>query len=128
MQWNDRWTRMWHYYPDGRRLGLDPRRHLIHSAGDTPGIDVEVYAFWKSMDVKLLRFAFRKGLTLGDDSIGMLAALQTFDLVKMPFNAGFEYGPQWVCPRDASIWRPVRSSEDAEAVASELLQLAYGMT
>lgn len=125
MNWNPEWTGHWHYYPDGRRLRIDPRAHLIHRLGDTPGIDVGVYAFWKQRGVPVLRFGFRPGRTL-NGAIGLVAAFATFDLVKMPFDAGADYGEQWVAPADAAVWHPVHTPEEAEATIAGLMALSYG--
>lgn len=125
--WNPEWTTGWHYRPNGRRTDINPRKHLIHCLGDTPAIDVGVYAYWKQRAVRLLRFDFTAGMRRFDGAIGLVAAFATFDLFKTPWDGGAEYGEQWVVPVDAAcVWHPFRSAEDGEAVAAELLTLAYG--
>lgn len=127
MLWLPEWTAEWHYAPDGRRWRINPRKHLLHRLGSTPGVDVGVYAYWRARHVRLMYFVFREGMVRPHDgAIGLVAAMSTFDVVKMPVDGG-EYGMQWAVPRDAAhVWHPILYAEEADAVIAEVMALAYG--
>lgn len=98
-----------HYTADGHRYKVNPKKHLLHSAGDTPALDARAVRWWSDHGVQTVFVHLTDGRVMEADLCLFVAGARTFEYIG--------HGTQMV-NRHAWVIRDARQTRLGDPIAT----------